>query len=136
MGSSELRPEVTGKPLFVAPIGRSMDDFLRESDAHGWPSFRDQEARALGRRQGGGGEAPGHSREFSARWIHGGCVALWIQAECTRCFPTRSSFALCRHRKKGCDAMRCDGHALPSFGRAGSCLDMIVDNRLFLFIFL
>jgi len=34
---------VTGKPLFVAPIGRSMDDFLRESDAHGWPSFRDQE---------------------------------------------------------------------------------------------
>jgi len=34
---------VTGKPLFVAPIGRSMDDFLRESDAHGWPSFRDEE---------------------------------------------------------------------------------------------
>ena len=34
---------VTGKPLFVAPIGRSMDDFLAESNVHGWPSFRDQE---------------------------------------------------------------------------------------------
>ncbi|KAL1525297.1 hypothetical protein AB1Y20_020159 [Prymnesium parvum] len=34
---------VTGKPLFVAPIGRTMQEFLAESDAHGWPSFRDQE---------------------------------------------------------------------------------------------
>lgn len=34
---------VTGKPLFVAPIGRSMDEFLAESNVHGWPSFRDQE---------------------------------------------------------------------------------------------
>lgn len=34
---------VTGKPLFVAPIGRSMESFLAESDTHGWPSFRDQE---------------------------------------------------------------------------------------------
>jgi len=34
---------VTGKPLFVAPIGRSFEDFIRESDVHGWPSFRDQE---------------------------------------------------------------------------------------------
>lgn len=33
----------TGKPLFVAPRGRSMEDFLVESRAHGWPSFRDQE---------------------------------------------------------------------------------------------
>jgi len=33
----------TGKVLFTAPIGRSMDDFLIESKAHGWPSFRDQE---------------------------------------------------------------------------------------------
>lgn len=33
----------TGKPLFVAPIGRSVDDFLEESRYHGWPSFRDQE---------------------------------------------------------------------------------------------
>lgn len=33
----------TGKQLFTAPIGRSMDDFLIESKAHGWPSFRDAE---------------------------------------------------------------------------------------------
>lgn len=34
---------VTGKLLFTAPIGRSMDDFLMESASHGWPSFRDEE---------------------------------------------------------------------------------------------
>lgn len=32
---------VTGKPLFVAPIGRTMDQFLAESNVHGWPSFRE-----------------------------------------------------------------------------------------------
>jgi len=34
---------VTGKPLFVAPIGRSVDNFLKETEVHGWPSFRDEE---------------------------------------------------------------------------------------------
>lgn len=34
---------VTGKPLFKAPIGRSVEDFIRESKVHGWPSFRDEE---------------------------------------------------------------------------------------------
>jgi hypothetical protein len=34
---------VTGKPLFVAPIGRSVEDLLTESEIHGWPSFRDSE---------------------------------------------------------------------------------------------
>jgi len=34
---------VTGKPLFVAPRGRSMEAFLNESHAHGWPSFRNEE---------------------------------------------------------------------------------------------
>ena len=34
---------VTGKPLFIAPRGRSMEDFLEESRHHGWPSFRDEE---------------------------------------------------------------------------------------------
>jgi hypothetical protein len=34
---------VTGKPLFVAPKGRTFDEFVVESKAHGWPSFRDQE---------------------------------------------------------------------------------------------
>mmetsp|Transcript_32370 Transcript_32370/g.39786 ORF Transcript_32370/g.39786 Transcript_32370/m.39786 type:complete len:163 (+) Transcript_32370:95-583(+) len=33
----------TGKPLFIAPKGRSMDSFLLESRMHGWPSFRDEE---------------------------------------------------------------------------------------------
>ena len=34
---------MTGKPLFVAPIGRTMQQFLAESEVHGWPSFRDAE---------------------------------------------------------------------------------------------
>jgi len=34
---------VTGNPLFVAPINRSSEEFLAESEIHGWPSFRDDE---------------------------------------------------------------------------------------------
>lgn len=34
---------VSQKPLFVVPNGRSVQDFLNESLAHGWPSFRDEE---------------------------------------------------------------------------------------------
>ena len=34
---------VDGKPLFVAPRGRSYDEFIKESVNHGWPSFRDEE---------------------------------------------------------------------------------------------
>jgi len=33
-----------GIPLFRAPVGRSMEAFLAESRAHGWPSFRPAEA--------------------------------------------------------------------------------------------
>mmetsp|Transcript_24996 Transcript_24996/g.30737 ORF Transcript_24996/g.30737 Transcript_24996/m.30737 type:complete len:223 (-) Transcript_24996:139-807(-) len=33
----------TGKPLFVAPKGRSVEEFYKESQVHGWPSFRDSE---------------------------------------------------------------------------------------------
>ena len=33
----------SGKPLFQAPIGRSKEDFIAESNVHGWPSFRDEE---------------------------------------------------------------------------------------------
>jgi len=33
----------SGKPLFVAPKGRDLDSFLKESQSHGWPSFRDEE---------------------------------------------------------------------------------------------
>ena len=34
---------VTGKLLFRAPVGRSLESFLAESKSHGWPSFRDEE---------------------------------------------------------------------------------------------
>ena len=34
---------VTGELLFTAPVGRTMEDFLKESQSHGWPSFRDEE---------------------------------------------------------------------------------------------
>lgn len=34
---------VTGKALFIAPRGRTFNEFLEESKAHGWPSFRDEE---------------------------------------------------------------------------------------------
>jgi peptide methionine sulfoxide reductase MsrB len=34
---------VTGKPLFVAPMGRSAQELVQESRVHGWPSFRDTE---------------------------------------------------------------------------------------------
>jgi len=33
----------TGKALFVAPKGRDLESFLKESGSHGWPSFRDEE---------------------------------------------------------------------------------------------
>ena len=34
---------VWGKPCFTAPVGRSAQEFLLESEGHGWPSFRDAE---------------------------------------------------------------------------------------------
>lgn len=34
---------VFGKPLFIAPRGRTWEEFEKESRAHGWPSFRDAE---------------------------------------------------------------------------------------------
>jgi len=34
---------VTGKPLFKAPMGRTLQEFIKESQKHGWPSFRDNE---------------------------------------------------------------------------------------------
>jgi len=57
---------VSGKPLFVAPIGRSLDEFLAESASHGWPSFRDQEVRCRA-------------------WLPGGSSALKnvLTCECT-----------------------------------------------------
>ena len=34
---------VTGRPLFIAPRGRTFEAFAAESRSHGWPSFRDEE---------------------------------------------------------------------------------------------
>eukprot|EP01130_Rhizamoeba_saxonica_P013365 TRINITY_DN5700_c0_g1_i1.p1 TRINITY_DN5700_c0_g1~~TRINITY_DN5700_c0_g1_i1.p1 ORF type:complete len:333 (+),score=72.26 TRINITY_DN5700_c0_g1_i1:132-1001(+) len=34
---------VTGKLLFNAPVGRTLDQFIEETTRHGWPSFRDNE---------------------------------------------------------------------------------------------
>eukprot|EP01084_Bolivina_argentea_P203942 348237_1 len=34
---------VSGKPLFIAPKGRTFKQFEEESNNHGWPSFRDAE---------------------------------------------------------------------------------------------
>jgi len=33
----------SGTHLFTAPKGRTFDEFMRESQSHGWPSFRDEE---------------------------------------------------------------------------------------------
>jgi peptide methionine sulfoxide reductase MsrB len=33
----------TGRPLFIAPRGRTFAEFEAESRSHGWPSFRDAE---------------------------------------------------------------------------------------------
>merc|ERR1711924_28344 len=48
---------VTGKPLFVAPRGRTWEQFVCESKAHGWPSFRDEEVIAENVRVLANGEA-------------------------------------------------------------------------------
>lgn len=45
-----------GLPLYTAPIGRSLDDFLKESNHHGWPSFRAAEVLRDNVKVHGGGE--------------------------------------------------------------------------------
>eukprot|EP00934_Nitzschia_sp_Nitz4_P002245 Nitzschia sp. Nitz4//scaffold8_size234185//54904//55685//NITZ4_001242-RA/size234185-snap-gene-0.9-mRNA-1//1//CDS//3329559761//2245//frame0 len=42
-GPVQFYDSVTGKLLFTAPIGRTKEDFVKESMSHGWPSFRDEE---------------------------------------------------------------------------------------------
>merc|ERR1719436_1874498 len=42
-GETTFYDSVSGKPLFVAPRGRSFRAFDKETRVHGWPSFRDQE---------------------------------------------------------------------------------------------
>jgi len=45
-----------GLPLYRAPVGRSLEQFLAESRAHGWPSFREQEVVGGNVEVRGGGE--------------------------------------------------------------------------------
>ena len=42
-GEIHFYDSVTGKELFVAPRGRTFEEFVSESKSHGWPSFRDEE---------------------------------------------------------------------------------------------
>eukprot|EP01035_Chromulina_nebulosa_P017211 gene17211-22733_t len=42
-GEITFYDSVSGKPLFIAPRGRTFEQFKKESISHGWPSFRDQE---------------------------------------------------------------------------------------------
>lgn len=42
-GETTYFDSVTGKPLFIAPRGRTFEEFQKESKSHGWPSFRDEE---------------------------------------------------------------------------------------------
>jgi len=42
-GPIKFYDSVTGTHLFTAPVGRSWENFIKESRVHGWPSFRDQE---------------------------------------------------------------------------------------------
>lgn len=42
-GPAVFYDSVSGKPLFKAPVNRSVDEFIAESKVHGWPSFRDDE---------------------------------------------------------------------------------------------
>lgn len=42
-GTVKFYDSNSGNLLFQAPVGRSHDDFWTESQAHGWPSFRDEE---------------------------------------------------------------------------------------------
>lgn len=42
-GTITFYDTASGLPLFVAPRNRTMEQFLEESRAHGWPSFRDEE---------------------------------------------------------------------------------------------
>jgi hypothetical protein len=42
-GEAQYFDSVSGKLLFTAPRGRTFQQFLEESEDHGWPSFRDAE---------------------------------------------------------------------------------------------
>ena len=45
-GTTVFYDSVCGLPLFRVPVNRSLDDFKKETDEHGWPSFRQAEVIA------------------------------------------------------------------------------------------
>lgn len=54
---AEYYDSVHGKRVFFGPKGRSVEAFVAESRAHGWPSFRDNEVDWANVRVLPGGEA-------------------------------------------------------------------------------
>jgi len=42
-GETTFYDSVTGKPLFIAPKGRTLTEFIDETKKSGWPSFREEE---------------------------------------------------------------------------------------------
>eukprot|EP00899_Mesostigma_viride_P028260 jgi/Mesvir1/8619/Mv04948-RA.1 len=42
-GEVTFYDSLKGKPVFIAPRGRTFEEWMQESIKHGWPSFRDQE---------------------------------------------------------------------------------------------
>lgn len=42
-GTTIFYDSVCGIPLFIAPTGRSFNSWYKETQEHGWPSFRDSE---------------------------------------------------------------------------------------------
>jgi hypothetical protein len=61
-----------GKALFIAPRGRTFEEFKQESLGHGWPSFRDEEVSGEKEARGGSGERGagenGRGGEGGQRW--------------------------------------------------------------------
>jgi len=69
----------TGKALFVAPVGRSAEEFIEESMYHGWPSFRDQEVvwqnvRVL---KSSGETVSVDGTHLGRKYIHYLCLFVW-----------------------------------------------------------
>ena len=42
-GAITFFDSVNGKAVFKAPVGRTIQELIDESEFHGWPSFRDEE---------------------------------------------------------------------------------------------
>jgi peptide methionine sulfoxide reductase MsrB len=55
-GETTFYDSVCGRPLFIAPRGRSFEAWEQESLHHGWPSFRDEEVVKENVAVRGGGE--------------------------------------------------------------------------------